>query len=226
MGDRPHDRILRDIGRDLLGPIGVEQKGRSRTWIDDRVWYLTRIEFQPSSWSQGAYLNVGINWLWNPKADASFDLGYRVMDFQVADNNWETKARRLVEKAADEVRRYRATVPTPAAAAALLANESGDGWPLFHRAIAHGLAGNVEAADQDFARLIAAHPEDRRDRVLEMRERARILRAKARSTALFREHIVGEIENGRALLKRPPTPRSAIAAALGFAVRATLPDAD
>jgi hypothetical protein len=46
-------------------------------WFDDRLWYAIAVEFQPSSWSRGTCLNIGITWLWYPKDYWSFDLGSR-----------------------------------------------------------------------------------------------------------------------------------------------------
>jgi hypothetical protein len=63
----PHTKLLIAAARDVLRPIGLTQKGRLRTWLDDLGWWLGVVEFQSSSWSRGSYLNVGVNWLWNPK---------------------------------------------------------------------------------------------------------------------------------------------------------------
>lgn len=61
--------------------MGLSQKGRSRIWLDDQRWWLCVVEFQPSSWSRGSYLNVGCMWLWPVRDDISFDEGYRVEEF-------------------------------------------------------------------------------------------------------------------------------------------------
>ena len=33
-------------------------------WIDDHGWWLVNVEFQPSSWRIGSYLNIGEQHLW------------------------------------------------------------------------------------------------------------------------------------------------------------------
>jgi hypothetical protein len=53
-----HDRIIADAAKAALGPLGFKRKGRSRTWLADHGWWLTVVEFQPSAWSKGSYLNV------------------------------------------------------------------------------------------------------------------------------------------------------------------------
>ncbi len=81
MSDKTHDKIIKMAANENLAPIGMFQKGQSRCWLDDNGWFLIQVEFQPSSWSKGAYLNVGISFLWD-KTEAlnetlSFDVGYR-----------------------------------------------------------------------------------------------------------------------------------------------------
>ena len=56
---------LAAAARAALQPLGFERKGRSRTWLADRGWWLLIIDFQPSSWqSDLAYLNLGEQHLW------------------------------------------------------------------------------------------------------------------------------------------------------------------
>lgn len=81
MANNTHDKIIKKAAKEILSPIGMFQKGQSRCWLDDNGWYIIQVEFQPSSWSKGAYLNVGISFLWE-KSEAlndtlSFDFGYR-----------------------------------------------------------------------------------------------------------------------------------------------------
>src|SRR5213592_4672206 len=74
----PHTKLINAAARETLRPLGLLQEGRSRTWLDDQAWWLGIVEFQPSNWTRGSYLNVGVNWLWNVKDWLSFDFGYRV----------------------------------------------------------------------------------------------------------------------------------------------------
>jgi hypothetical protein len=75
----PHTRLLTAAARGILRPLGLRQKGRSRTWLDDRGWWVGVVEFQSSSWSKGRYLNVGGMWLWHEHGrDVHFDVGHRV----------------------------------------------------------------------------------------------------------------------------------------------------
>ena len=71
-----HTKIINKIAKEKFTPFGIVQKGRSRTWIDDNGWFTTIIEFQPSSYSRGSYLNVAVNFNWYEKDWESFDLSY------------------------------------------------------------------------------------------------------------------------------------------------------
>lgn len=74
MEDRQdHNRIIQQAAREVLKPLGLFQRGRSRLWIDDNGWFLTLVEFQPSAWSKGSYLNVALHFLWGNRDFISYD---------------------------------------------------------------------------------------------------------------------------------------------------------
>lgn len=60
-----HSKIINQVCREVLIPLGVFQKGASRLYLDDNDYFFTVIEFQPSTWSNGTYLNIGLTFLWN-----------------------------------------------------------------------------------------------------------------------------------------------------------------
>jgi hypothetical protein len=109
-----HNKIIRNAAREILAPLGVFQKGQSRIWIDDNGWFLTIIEFQPSGWSKGAYLNASMHFLWSKQEgisfDFSFDIGARVHShIEHADNGSEfySEMIKLSKIAEEEVKKYR-----------------------------------------------------------------------------------------------------------------------
>ncbi len=61
-----------------LAPLGFTQKGRSRVCLRDLGWRLAVVEFQPSSWSKGSYLNVACMWLWHPQDRLAFHVCERL----------------------------------------------------------------------------------------------------------------------------------------------------
>lgn len=77
-----HNKIINDIAKKTLAPYGIFRKGSSRVWLDDNGYFITQIEFQPSGWSKGTFLNVGVSFLWEHSSGLNdtlpFDYGYRV----------------------------------------------------------------------------------------------------------------------------------------------------
>src|SRR5919197_3091278 len=73
-----HSKLLNAAAREYLRPLGLAQRGRSRLWFDDHGWWIINVEFQPSGWSKGSFLNVGVQWLWYRFPSFCFELGYRV----------------------------------------------------------------------------------------------------------------------------------------------------
>lgn len=74
MGDSVvHNKIIKSVCKDILLPAGIFQKGTSRVYFDDNGYFLTMIEFQPSSWSCGTYLNIGLSFLWYERDYFAYD---------------------------------------------------------------------------------------------------------------------------------------------------------
>jgi len=107
------------------------------------------VEFQPSGFSKGSYLNVGCNWLWNVKPYISFDQGNRVEKFFSfeSEEQFRPVAEKLALRAAEEVMQYRSLFPTVRSVSDYyIENAPLAGWPSFNAAIAHGLSGRMEKA--------------------------------------------------------------------------------
>ncbi|MGY0375270.1 hypothetical protein [Clostridium sp. JNZ J1-5] len=114
MSNNAHDKIIKKAAKEILIPLGMFQKGQSRCWLDDNGWYITQVEFQPSAWSKGAYLNVGVSFLWE-KSEAlnntlSFDFGYREkghVEFNGNEDNFYREMIGLSTYAKEKVLYYR-----------------------------------------------------------------------------------------------------------------------
>jgi hypothetical protein len=133
-------------------------------WIDDRNWYVIVVEFQPSTWSKGSYLNVAANFLWNVLRHITFDVGDRVGDFFQfeSEEQFGLEADRLAATAAAEVKRLRALLPdVRSVTTAFPVEPQAPGrpahWALYHRAIALGLVGEVNEASAIFTQLRVVH---------------------------------------------------------------------
>ena len=71
-----HSKIIKQVCKEILIPIGVFQKGTSRIYLDDNDYFFTVIEFQPSSWDRGTYLNIGITFLWGDNQPDILGFGF------------------------------------------------------------------------------------------------------------------------------------------------------
>lgn len=122
MAVREADKLIISAARDILKPMGLFQKGRSRIWIDDNGWFLTVVEFQPSAWSKGAYLNVGISFLWEQGHGLSEALPYNIggrelnhIEYTGNDEIFSQQMLEMAQHAGNLVQQYRnrfASFPT------------------------------------------------------------------------------------------------------------------
>ena len=60
-----HSKIIKQVCKEILILLGVFQKGTSRLYLDDNDYFFTVVEFQPSNWDMGSYLNIGLTFLWD-----------------------------------------------------------------------------------------------------------------------------------------------------------------
>jgi hypothetical protein len=166
---RLHDRLIAEAAKSVLAPLGFQRKGRSRLWFADHEWWLVVVEFQPSAWSRGSYLNVAAKWLWRGDGvwsfDFSFDRTARAADFVELENELQFREQvfRLTQTAAVEAQRLTEAFPSIRAAAERLrarATSRGDGWDLYHAGVATFLAGRSEEARRYFSELSVSKPDD------------------------------------------------------------------
>ncbi len=197
-----HDKIVAAAAKRALHPLGFLRKGRSRTWLADYGWWLIIVEFQPSGWGKGSYLNVGVHWLWSRSGHLSFDFGNRVGSFEAyeTDEQFSAAAGALAERAAERSRELTKAFPDVGAAAAILTGELASlnagqrgSWPALHAGIAAGLAGRTD----DAYRLLGAVTDDR------VSPQAEDLAGHAGDAAEFRRVVSTDIVNQRQALKLP-----------------------
>jgi len=201
-----YNRLIEKAARARLAPIACIQQGRSRTWLDDHGWWVGVIDFHPSSWSKGTYLNVGACWLWDGDDHFSFDYGYRVQGFQAYedDDQFTPIANRVATKAEAAVKRLRRKFPTVRAVAWRLRLKLSMGvWDHYHVAIANGLAGKVRVARRHFE-LLSQPDEDRRDWVCDLKARAEVLSRALSDPSHFESEVRNMVAASRQLVGLPP----------------------
>jgi len=200
-----HSRLITEAAREILKPLGVRRKGRSRSWIDDRTWWLSHVEFQPSSWSKGSYLNVGVMWLWHELPHLVYDVGYRVHDFEPyrGGRQFQEVAATLARQAADEILQNRvrfASVDSGAAYFDSLAEVEPNSY--LSAGIVFGLVGRTDEARTWFETHLALN--DDRSFVLAEKQRVHELRDLLGDEPAFTHQIRGSIARTRQLLGLPP----------------------
>jgi hypothetical protein len=215
--------------------MGLVQKGRSRTWLDDHGWWVAMVYFAPSPWAMGASLGINATMLW--VGQDWLPLSYSRENFEgvresqphveyTSDKQFEPEARRLVELAAGEIERVRADYKSLADWLPVLemnARNTGS-WQLLDAAIAAGLLGIKKTATHWLAEWISDLENERDVQwVHDALTHARSLSTVISDTALLRRTILSEVETARrhhrlptlsaeqlatidAPASRPPTP--------------------
>lgn len=56
-----HNKLIAKNAKETLKPLGFVRSGKSRIWFKDNGWWAVLIEFQPSSFSKGTYVNIAVN---------------------------------------------------------------------------------------------------------------------------------------------------------------------
>lgn len=164
------------------------------------------VEFQPSGWSHGSYLNVGCMWLWNVKPYLSFDVGYRIDKFYAFGNNeqFNPVAEKLATRALEKVKVYRRLFQTIRHVSDYYTeNIPKSFWPRFNASIAHCLAGQIKVGRRLLS-TCAEKRDDDRDWVKEAQSDAESLLAIMEDGERFRDVITGRVQEARRLRKLPP----------------------
>ncbi|MBL9046413.1 MAG: hypothetical protein JNK34_03750 [Tabrizicola sp.] len=151
-----HNQKIKNIARSVLRPAGISQRGKSRFWFDDRGWYATCIEFQPSGWSKGTYLNTAIMWFWKPKDYWSHDTNSERQPFVSAENerDFEIAVTSMSQIALNRSLENRRCLTNPAEACRMIERGVVMDWAEYHLGIASGLANKMDKAAFHLRRVI------------------------------------------------------------------------
>ena len=153
-----HNKLIAVAAKEALSPFGLKRDGKSRLWYDDHGWWCIVVEFQPSSWSKGTYLNVGVSWLLFEKAQWTFDVGHREQGFSpaLAEQQFTDALSHIVAYASERVRSYRESFETIQSAHRHYQSiELRSHWDCYHAALIAALAGELSAARKHFGQVLA-----------------------------------------------------------------------
>ena len=130
---------------------------------------MSVVEFQPSAWSKGSYLNVAAHWLWSEIGSLSFDFGGRIAEHveYVSDDQFTCAAADLVAGAAVEAQRLAGLFESVSDAANVLMEaartDGGEphihpGWTAYNAGVAAALVGRVNEASKLFTAIVNSPP--------------------------------------------------------------------
>jgi len=198
-----HNAALAIAAKQVLGPLGLRRKGRSRIWLDDRGLWLFVVEFQPSGWSNGSYLNVSASWLWTGTNHLAFDVFNRVGGFVSAETgqDFSPLANQLAELAKLEIMKLRERFESLQDILRQLESEEATAWTLYSLGIVHGWLGHPTEAEQALQRL-GSQPAEH-DWQKDLQARAKALADLVDDQPAFRSAIRDTIAAARTREKLP-----------------------
>lgn len=153
-----HNKIIAAVAKKALTPLGLRRDGRSRVWYDDHGWWAIVVEFQPSSWSRGSYLNVGLSWMLYEQSHWAFDIGCREEAFRPAkqEEQFEAAMESIAAQASRSVLKYREQFASlPQMYSYYRGLKDRRGWPDYYAGVLGGLLGDRSSAEQHFSAVIA-----------------------------------------------------------------------
>jgi hypothetical protein len=204
--ENEHGKILARAASAALSLLGCRRKGRSRLWFADQKSWVIVIEFQPSGFAKGSYLNVAPHWLWHENNSWSFDYGdVRAANFIEFEDSeqFERAADALAARAAQEVIRFRKLLNSASEIVKCLTDAADDGsiWQCYHAAVANGLVGNTSSSLNLFARILKFQRDS--DWIPKVQNECAELAGKLQDGCAFREAVRSIINRSRALHHLP-----------------------
>jgi hypothetical protein len=202
-----HGKLIAAAAKAALLPLGCRRKGQSRCWFsDERFWYIF-IEFQPSAWSRGTYLNVGPIWFflgwWG--GEATPRLG-NYITFESGEQFGP-----LIEKAAQlvaaEVVALRTKFRTLADVHRFFAGNLSWSGNVYRAAITAGLVGDFALARQLFARIRGLDPTSHGPQLKNIQAECATLAALLDDQQAYRSAILEKINARRLARGFPPDPQ-------------------
>ncbi len=201
-----HGRLIAAAAKAALLPLGCVRKGQSRVWYSDQRYWLIAVEFQPSGWSKGSYLNIFVAWLW--KTTRGYSMHYRPCDFIpfVNVDQFTPRIAEMAQTAATEVVKVRKQFESfRNIHDHIIKHVRRNCWTIHNAAISSGLIGDLPLAHSFFERLATMETYGY-DYVEKLKRDSAGLAAIVDQRALFRTRILDLIGERRHLMRLPPDP--------------------
>ncbi len=195
-----HNKVIRAAAKSALTPLGLMQQRNSRIWYDDHGWWAIVVEFQPSGFERGSYLNVAVAWMLYESEHWAFDIGGRVegVRFATEGEGFDAAMAGLAGEAARKVLEYRERFSTLDGMYAHYRTtiERHGGWPDYYAGVLAGLRGDRVTAEQHFTSVMAATSTTTWHRALQFR--CQDLMRLLPNQQFFRDSILGIVLRCRA----------------------------
>jgi hypothetical protein len=202
-----HGRLIAAAAKTALAPLGCKRKGQSRLWISDERYWLITVEFQPSAWSKGSYLNVRPGWLWlRLGANDSFPRPADYIEFENAEQ-FAPLIENMATIAAQTVLAFRARFRTLRDINRYFAERiTGDGWPVYRAAVTAGLIGDLATAQRLFSRMEIWDTKNW-EPWMELKAESAAMAALLNEPEQFRSALLATITSKRDVFRLPPDPQ-------------------
>jgi len=201
-----HTKILNSTARKFFEAKDIKQQGRSRVWIADQKYWLIAIEFQPSDWSKGSYLNVGCMWLFYPQDHIAFNYGHRekeLIKYQT-EKQFEQAVTDFCLSAMIKVEEYQKKfISLDAICDHLLkiVNQKNT-WSFYHAAVACGLTKRNSKAKELFNNII--NEKYTFDWEVEIQNKSKLLISQLVTPEKFKQTVIDWANHTRTALKLTP----------------------
>jgi hypothetical protein len=202
-----HGKLIAAAAKAELLPLGCRRKGQSRCWFsDERFWYIF-IEFQPSAWSRGTYLNIGPVWFflewWGGEAIPRLD---NYIKFESVEQ-FEPLIDQAAKLVATEVVALRAKFRTLLDIHRFFAGSLSWSGNIYRAAITAGLVGDFALARDLFAQIKALDPARHGLQLKKIQEECAALAALLDDQQAYRSAILKKIEARRHARGLPEDPQ-------------------
>jgi len=210
MAPNDHSALIRAAAGTVLSPLGFQQKGRSRVWFADRGLWMLLVEFQPSGFGKGSYLNIAASWFWHSESDWQFDYMKRASGFVPFESmeQFRPEAERLAKLAGAEAAKLDKEFASLKEIADHLKEQTKDRrrsqnpWTLYHAAIVATLTGDQEFSLKCFGDL--ASQEAQNDWHEKLQDEAVVLAKLVPERKKFQAAILAKVADTRTRLKLAP----------------------
>jgi hypothetical protein len=202
----------------------VQQQGVSRVWFDDRGWFTTIVEFQPSSYARGAYLNIGANPHWYKETNIGFSLilDYRTHDFvkYYNDEQFTIEMEKFCELAIREILEFREKLTLIHSAKEFILNynyvECAEIWRNYYKGTICGIADDFDGLNKYYNEVLKESSTKQWTDgnagkvhiayiqwIEDLKENVKYLLSKTSNLKMFKEEILKIIYETRKLKKLP-----------------------